>query len=54
MECDICLTKIKNQNRKNHKQTKKHKNYCSNLNINKYIVNKDEVNKFKVITLCQP
>ena len=37
MECDICLTKIKKQNRKKHKQTKKHKYYYSNLIINKFI-----------------
>ena len=40
MDCDICLTKIKKQNRKKHEQMKKHKYYCSNLIINKHIVNK--------------
>ena len=49
IECDICLTKIKKQNRKKHKQTKKHKHYCSNLIVNKYIVNKDEFVNFKDI-----
>ena len=49
MECDICLTKIRKQNRKKHKQTKKHKYYYSNLIINKFIVNKDEFNNFEDI-----
>ena len=49
MQCDICLTKMKKQNRKKHKQTKKHKHYCSNLIINKHIVNKDEFDNFKDI-----
>ena len=49
MECEICLTKIKKQNRKKHKQTKKYKYYCSKLIINKYIVNKDEFDNFKDI-----
>ena len=46
-ECDICHTKRKKQNRKKHEQMKKHKYYCSNLIINKYIVNKDELDNFK-------
>ena len=49
IECDICLSKIKKQNRKKHEQMKKHKYYCSNLFINKYIVNKDEFDSFKDI-----
>ena len=49
MECDICLTKLKKQNSKKHKQTNKHKNFCSNLRIIKYIVNKDEFDNFKGI-----
>ena len=47
MERDICHAKIKKQNKKKHEQSKKHKNYCSNLIINKYIVNKDEFDNFK-------
>ena len=47
IECYICLTKIKNQNKKKHELMKKHKYYCSNLFINKYIVNKDEFDNFK-------
>ena len=49
MECDICLTKIRKQNRKKHKQTEKHNYYCSNLIIDKNIVNKNEFNNFKDI-----
>ena len=47
IECDVCLTKIKKQNRKKHKQTKKHKYYSSSLITNKYIVNKDDIDNFK-------
>ena len=46
-ECDICLAKIKKQNKKKHEQMTKHKYYCSNLIINKFIVNKDEFDNFK-------
>ena len=39
-ECDICLAKIKKGNKNKHGKSMKHKNYCSNLIINKYIVKK--------------
>ena len=48
-ECDICLAKINKRNKNKHEQSKKHKYYCSNLIINKYIVNKDEFKIFKGI-----
>ena len=48
-ECDICLAKFKKVNRKKNKQTKKHKYYCSNLILNEYIVNKDNIDNFKDI-----
>ena len=48
-ECDICLAKINKRNKNKHEQYKKHKFYCSNLIINKYIVNKDEFNNFEGI-----
>ena len=48
-ECDICLTKIKKQNRIKHEQSKKQRYFLSNLIIKKYIVNKDEFNNFKDI-----
>ena len=46
-ESDICLTRIKRQNRKKHQQSKKHKSYYSNLIINKYTVRNYENEKFK-------
>ena len=48
-ECEICLAKIKKRNKNKHEQSKKHNCYCSNLIINKYIVNKDEFDNFKDI-----
>ena len=42
MECDICLTKIKKQNRKKHEQMKKHKYYYSNLIIKKHNCKQDD------------
>ena len=47
-ECNICLTKMKKQNRNRHNQSKKHI-YFSNLIINKYILKNDEIIKFKDI-----
>ena len=47
-ECNICLTKIKNQNKSRHEQSNKHK-YFPNLIINKYIVRKLEIDKFRDI-----
>ena len=49
IECDICLTKIKKQYRKKHEKMKKHNFFCSNLIINRYIVNKDVFDNLKDI-----
>ena len=48
-ECDICLTKIKKRNKNKHQQSKKHKDFLTNLIINKYIVKNNEINSFKDI-----
>ena len=48
-ECDICLTRIKRQNRKKHQQSKKHKYNYSNLIVNKYTVRNYENEKYKNI-----
>ena len=45
-ECSICLSEIKNKNKKKHEQSKKHK-YFSNLIINKYIVRNPEIDNCK-------
>ena len=51
-ECNICLIKIKKQNKSRHEQSKKHK-YFSNLIINKYIVRNPELSNFKdTFQLC--
>ena len=47
-ECNICLTKIKNQNKNRHEQSKKHK-YFPNLIINKYIAQKPEIDNSRDI-----
>ena len=47
-ESNICLSKIKNKNKKNHCLTKKHK-YFSNLIINKFTPRNPEINKIKDI-----
>ena len=47
-ECDVCLRKIKNKNKKKPCLTKKHK-YFSNLIIKKYIMRNPEIDKFKDI-----
>ena len=47
-ECDTCLSKIKNKNKKKHCLTKKYKHF-SNLIINKYIARNPEIDKFKDI-----
>ena len=47
-ECNICLSEIKNKNKKKHCSTKKQK-YLSNLIINKYNVRNPELDKFKDI-----
>ena len=45
-ECDVCLTRIKKQSIKKHKQTKKQK-YFSKLILNRYIVINPEIDKYK-------
>ena len=50
-ECNICLTKIKKQNKNKHEQSRKHK-YFSNPIINKYIVKMDEF--YILIDIVQP
>ena len=47
-ECNICLSKIKKRNKNKHEQSNKH-NFFSNLIIKKYIVENDEIDKFKDI-----
>ena len=47
-ECNICLSKIKNRNKKKHCSTKKHKNFL-NLNLKKYFVRNPEIDKIKDI-----
>ena len=47
-ESNICLTK-KKRNKNKHQQSKKHKYFLSNVIKNKYIVRKDETDKFKDI-----
>ena len=47
IECDICLTKRKKQNRKKNEQMKKQKYFCSNLIIKKYLVKKGEFDIIK-------
>ena len=49
-ECDICLARIKKRNKNKHEKSMKHKTYCSNLIINKYVVNKNEFDNFKDIS----
>ena len=41
------LLKLKNETERSMSRSKKHKYYCSNLFINKYIVNKGEFDNFK-------
>ena len=48
-ECDICLAKIIKRNKNKHEKSMEHNYYCSNLIINKYIVNKNEFDNFKDI-----
>ena len=48
-ECDICLAKIKKQNENKHEKLMKHRYFLSNNIVNKYIVKKDDIDKFKDI-----
>ena len=48
-QCDICLTKNKKRNKKKHEKSMKHKYFLSNMIVNKYIVKKDDIGKFKDI-----
>ena len=48
-ECDICLSKIKKQFKNKHEKSIKHQYFFSNMAVNKYIVKRDEIDKFKVI-----
>ena len=48
-ECNICLTKIKRQNKNKHQRSKRHKYFLSNVIINKYVVKSNEINNFKDI-----
>ena len=48
-KCDICLTKIKKRNKKRHQESKKHKDFLSNLVINKHVVRNNEIDEFKDI-----
>ena len=45
----LCLTKLKKRYKTKHVQSTKHKNFFPNLIINKYLVKKDEIGKFKDI-----
>ena len=49
-ECNICLTKINKRNKNEHEQSKKH-NYIffSNLIINKYVIQNDEIDNMNDI-----
>ena len=48
-ECDICLAKIKKQNKNKHEKSMKHRYFLSNMIVNKYIVKNIDINKFKDI-----
>ena len=48
-ECDICLAKIKKQNRNKHEKSMRHRYFLSNLIVNIYIVRYNDINKFKDI-----
>ena len=48
-ECDICLAKIKKRNENKHEKLIKHRYFLSNMIVNKYIVKKDDIYKFKYI-----
>ena len=48
-ECDICLAKIKKRNKNKHEKSSKHGLFLSNNIVNKYIVKKDDIDKFKDI-----
>ena len=47
-ECNICLSKIKKQNKNKHEKSKKHKYFFSNLIINKYIIKKTKLINLKI------
>ena len=46
-EFDICLAKIKKQNKNKHEKSMKHRYFLSNMIVNKYIVKTNDINKFK-------
>ena len=46
-ECEICLTKIKKRNKNKHEKSMKRKYFLSNMIVSKYIVKKDDIDKFK-------
>ena len=48
-ECDICPAKIKKRNKNKHEKSMKHRYFSSNNIVNKYIVNKGDIDKFKDI-----
>ena len=50
-ECNICLTKINKRNKNEHEQSRKHKYiFFSNLIINKYVIQNDEIdNKYDIL-----
>ena len=48
-ECEICLAKIKKRNKNKHEKSMKHRYFLSNMIVNKYIVKKDDCDKFKDI-----
>ena len=48
-ECDICLAKIKKRNKNKHEKSLRHRYFLSNNIVNKYIVKKDDIDKFKDI-----
>ena len=48
-ECDICLAKIKKQNKNKHEKSMEHRYFLSNMLVNKYIVKKIDIKKFKDI-----
>ena len=48
-ECEICLAKIKKRNKNKHEKSMKHRYFLSNMIVNKYIVKKDDFDKFKDI-----
>ena len=47
--CDICDTNLLKRNKTKHEQPKKHKNYYSNLILNRYVIKNVKVDELKDI-----